>query len=297
MHGIPTTQKDLIPVARDQARFEAEEEETVFTTDELRRAQQLAGEVLWLSQRTRPDIAYTASLISSLCARAPRRAAVIARKCIGYLQRTIDYSLRVFTKEKEIVAWTDASFAPEGARAHTGWIIQLGETPISWRSSRQTCVTLSTAESEMYASVEGALALVSIEALLRELEIGSWSSILRTDSTSSESIQRGSGSWRTRHLRIKSNWVGERLEKGDLKLEHCPGDVQRADALTKALSSIRLKDLCRLIGLMPVTEFGASASITSSSNNEAAAPSAQGFKVLIALLVLSQSVRPCDAMG
>ena len=158
-------------------------------------------------------------------------------------------------------------------------------------------MTLSTAESELYASVEGALALVSIEALLRELEIGSWSSILRTDSTSSESIQQGSGSWRTRHLRIKSNWVGERLEKGDLKLEHCPGDVQRADALTKALSSIRLKDLCRLIGLMPVSEFGASASVTSSSNNAAAAPSAQGFKVLIALLVLSQSVRPSDATG
>ena len=194
---------------------------------------------------------------------------MIARKCIGYLQRTIDYNLRVTTKEKQIIAWTDASFAPEGARSHTGWLIQLGDTPISWRSSRQTCVTLSTAESELYASVEGALALVSIEALLRELDLGEWSSVMRTDSTSSASIQRGSGSWRTRHLRIKSNWVCERLDRGDLQLEHCPGDVQRADALTKALSSIRLRDLRRLIGLLPVSEFGAPES--SNSNNIAAA--------------------------
>ena len=61
IHEISSTQKDLIPVTRDQARFEVETEETVFTTQELRKAQQLAGEVLWLSQRTRPDIAYTAS--------------------------------------------------------------------------------------------------------------------------------------------------------------------------------------------------------------------------------------------
>ena len=221
---------------------------------------------------------------------------MIARKCIGYLQRTIDYNLRVTTKEKQIIAWTDASFAPEGARSHTGWLIQLGDTPISWRSSRQTCVTLSTAESELYASVEGALALVSIEALLRELDLGEWSSVMRTDSTSSASIQRGSGSWRTRHLRIKSNWVCERLDRGDLQLEHCPGDVQRADALTKALSSIRLRDLRRLIGLLPVSEFGAPES-SNSNNIAAAAPNAQGFKVLIALLVLSQSVKPSDASG
>ena len=170
IHEISSTQKDLIPVTRDQARFEVETEETVFTTQELRKAQQLAGEVLWLSQRTRPDIAYTASLVSSLCARAPRRAVVIARKCLGYLQRTIDYTLKIITKERQIVAWTDASFAPEGARSHSGWIIQLGEAPVSWRSSRQTCVTMRTAESELYASVEGALALVSFEALLRELD-------------------------------------------------------------------------------------------------------------------------------
>ena len=285
VHEISATQKDLIPVTRDQARFEAETEETVFTTEELRKAQQLAGEVLWLSQRTRPDIAYTASLVSSLCARAPRRAVVVARKCIGYLQRTIDYTLEISTKERQIVAWTDASFAPEGARSHSGWIIQLGEAPVSWRSSRQTCVTLSTAESELYASVEGALALVSIEALLRELDDMSWSSILRTDSTSS---------WRTRHLRIKSNWVSERLERGDLQLEHWPGDVKKSRCVDEGII------LDPIEGIKPADWTGTDfrSCISCNKHNIAAtAPSAQGFKVLIALLVLSQSVGTSDATG
>ena len=298
IHEISPTQRDLIPVARDQARFEAEEEEAVFTVQELRRAQQLAGEVLWLSQRTRPDVAYTASLVSSLCARAPRRAASIARKCLGYLQRTMEYQLRVHASSRQIIAWTDASFAPEGARSHSGWIIQLGDTPISWRSSRQTTVTLSTAESELAASVEGALALVSTEALLRELQIGDWESVLRTDSTSSESIQRGSGSWRTRHLRIKSSWIGEKLESGELRLEHWPGESQRADALTKALSSHRLRDLCRLIGLMPVNEFPelVQGSYTSGSSI-ATTPNAQGLRVIVAMILLSQAVATGDSTG
>ena len=135
--SISPTQKDLIPVSKDQCSFEVLPEEAVFSIQELRLAQQLAGEVLRLSQRTRPDVAYMASLVSSLCARAPRRAVAVTKKCLGYLQRTSDYHLRVHTGSKEIVGWTDASFAPDGGRSHTGWLIFLGSTPISWRSSRQ----------------------------------------------------------------------------------------------------------------------------------------------------------------
>ena len=297
IHELPPSRKDLIPVARDQAYFEAAEEETVFTEQEIRAAQQIAGEILWVSQRTRPDVAYTASLISSLSARAPRRAVGIGLKCLGYLQRTAGYHLRVQTHNQVIAAWTDASFAPEGAKSHTGWMVMIGDTPVSWRSSRQTTVTLSTAESELAASVEGALALVSIEALVSELGLGIWESVLRTDSTSSLAIQQGSGSWRTRHLRIKSNWIGERIEAGDLAVEHWPGEQQLADALTKALSSIKLRELCRLIGLMSLEEIREAGrdKHTSSRSSKAEAPSSLGFKVLIAMMVLAQAIPVCEA--
>ena len=53
IHNLPGTQRDLIPVARDQANFEAAEDEKIFSESELRAAQQIAGEVLWVSQRTR----------------------------------------------------------------------------------------------------------------------------------------------------------------------------------------------------------------------------------------------------
>ena len=192
------------------------------------------------------------------------------------------------------MGWTDASFAPEGARSHTGWLIFIDETPVSWRSSRQPTVTLSTAESELAASVEGALALVSIEALLSELGVGHWTSRLKTDSMSSLAIQKGSGSWRTRHLRIKANWICERIESQMLVVEHCAGAVQLADALTKALSSQRLKDLSWQMGLRPSSPMASNAD-SSASSSTAIAPSACGFKVLVALMVLSLSVGQAEA--
>ena len=82
---------------------------------------------------------------------------------------------------------------------------------MSWRSSRQTTVTLSTAESELAAAAEGARARVSIEALLSELDLGNWVSLLRTDSTSSFQVQldrcdvlRGDPRGRTGHTRTSS---------------------------------------------------------------------------------------------
>ena len=222
---------------------------------------------------------------------------MIAKKCVGFLQRTADYHLRVQTHSDEIVVWTDASFAPEGSRSHSGWMVVVGEAPVSWRSSRQSTVTLSSAESELAASVEGALALVSREALLSELNVGQWRSVLKRDSTSAASIQRGSGSWRTRHLRIKSSWIGERLEAGDLSIEHCPGEIQIADALTKALSSQRLRDLSRCMGLMSLDEVIADATAASSSrrSSRAQAPNPSGLRILVALIVLSQAVHSYDA--
>ncbi|CAE7460426.1 unnamed protein product [Symbiodinium sp. CCMP2456] len=267
IHAISEKQLDLVPVSREQASFVAESSEAVFTVEELRQAQRLAGEILWVSQRTRPDIAFTSSLISSLSARAPRRASAIAKKCIGFLQRTSQQHLWIRAKSNQLIAWTDASYAPDGSRSHSGWVIALDEAPINWRSARQSTVTLSTAESELSASTEGALALISAEALLSELNIGPWELRLRTDSTSSAAIQRGSGSWRTRHLRIKSSWITEKLEAGDLEIEHWPGDDQLADALTKPLSSIRMRHLAGLIGLMSLEEIAEKIKAAQDNNN------------------------------
>ena len=42
--------------------------------EHILRAQRVAGSLIWLSTRTRPDIAYAQSRISSMATKAPKRA-------------------------------------------------------------------------------------------------------------------------------------------------------------------------------------------------------------------------------
>ncbi|CAE7266254.1 unnamed protein product [Symbiodinium sp. CCMP2456] len=101
LHQVPPTRRDLIPISKDLANFSVEEHEGIYTEQELRKAQQCAGELLWISQRDNSGL-------------------------VGYC---------------------DASFAPDGSRSHSAWLVLLNDCVISWRSGRQSTITLSTAES------------------------------------------------------------------------------------------------------------------------------------------------------
>ena len=63
-----------------------------------------------------------------------------------------------------LAGYGDASFAPSGHRSHGGWVVTARSCPIAWRSSRQSLVTLSTAEAELIALQESSWLREQIEA-------------------------------------------------------------------------------------------------------------------------------------
>ncbi|CAE7486493.1 GIP [Symbiodinium sp. CCMP2592] len=83
VHNVAPTRRDVIPLAKDLATFATEAEEGDYTEIELKAAQQCAGELLWISQRTRPDLSFVASLVGSLSTKAPRSSAGVA-ECVFY---------------------------------------------------------------------------------------------------------------------------------------------------------------------------------------------------------------------
>ncbi|CAE7330401.1 unnamed protein product, partial [Symbiodinium sp. CCMP2456] len=266
LHQVPPTRRDLIPISKDLANFSVEEHEGVYTEQELRKAQQCAGELLWISQGTRPDLSYVASLVGSLSTRAPRRATQIAEKAIAFLQRTMSYALVYSGDSSGLVGYCDASFAPDGSRSHSAWLVLLNDCVISWRSGRQSTITLSTAESELTAMSEVVLALQSVDSMLRDVLPGGQKLQLYSDSTSALAIANGSGSWRTRHLRLRSAWVSELIASQAITVHHCIGEVQPADLLTKALASQRMKSLSKLINLYSPEDNEDGGDISGSSS-------------------------------
>ena len=250
LNDIKPTALGKIPCPRDLACFdtlladESPKEETV------RVAQRLTGEILWLSQRARPDLAYTACLLAILSTKAPDRAIRVAERALAYIQRTKAFVLTAGADDTGLIAYSDASYAPEGNRSHTGWVVFLHGSPVCRRSARQAFVTLSTAESELVAGLDAVVALQSAEAMLSDFGITGLDETLRVDSQSALAIAVGQGSWRTRHLRVCANYLREQYESGEIIPVYCPDAEQAADLLTKALAAARITELAAIWGLL-----------------------------------------------
>ena len=250
INAVKPTALGRIPCPRELAWFDVLLTDEPPTDEDVRTAQRLTGEILWLSQRTRPDLAYTACLLASLSTKAPQRAIRIAEKALAYLQRTKALTLTANADDTCLCAYSDASYAPEGNRSHTGWVVFLHGAPVCLRSARQSFVTLSTAESELVAGLDAVVALQSAEAMLQDFGVIGLDKTLRVDSQSALAIAAGQGSWRTRHLRVRAHYLREQYESGQIIPVYCPGVEQAADLLTKALAAARISELAAIWGLL-----------------------------------------------
>ena len=94
-------------------------------------------------------------------------------------------------------------------------------------------------------------ALEAIHALIEEILPGTYGKTLAIDNTSAEAMLAGGpGSQRTRHLKIRANYVREAVEEGRMRIRHVSGQGQLADLATKMQPRLRLHQLRRLWGFM-----------------------------------------------
>ena len=239
-------------------------------TRDIRRAQMIAGELLWLSGRTRPDIAVAVSRMSRWITRAPKWTIALGDEVLAYLNATLDVGL-IYGKVKEydddpeikrdsprhrgtIEVLTDASFAPSGDHSISGLVILMGGAPVQWHTQRQGLVALSTAEAELVAMVD---ALQSGRALRSfvELIFPVTEMEMHGDNRAALVLATGQGGgWRTRHLRIRSSALSDALNQKELALHHRSGTKLLADALTKLLPTVPLAVFRKGMGMSDVEQ-------------------------------------------
>ncbi|OLQ05728.1 Copia protein [Symbiodinium microadriaticum] len=246
----------LLSDEEERALIDAEVTTVDMKSQVVKEAQRRVGELLWLTGRTRPDLQHTVSIMAARITPCPEMVNKLGARLLDYLNETKFYRLALTQEQdeayQEIDVFTDSSFAPSGGRSQGAAAIFLGKSPLVWRSGRQQLVTLSTAESELLEAVEGAVLGLSSRGLLtellgRELPLNIW-----VDNSAAISLlTTSSGSWRTRHLRLRSNWVREMASKKELYIKFVPGELQRADLGTKPFTRERLK---QLVGLWHIVD-------------------------------------------
>ena len=220
---------------------------------DVRLAQRMGGGLIWASSRTRPDIAYAVSRLSSAAAKRPVWAMQLGKRTLRYLAAARDYGL--FYKAgselaSAITGYDDASFGVGSSQ--TGVVIFFRDMLVDWRSCRQSVDARSTAEAEVTALAMGHVMLEGVEAVLDSMSKPSGIPTLYGDNSASICLARRRGSWRTRALAIKAVGLRSRLDLATFVLEFVPTKDQRADGLTKFLSVQLLAAACRQLGLIRV---------------------------------------------
>ena len=150
-----------------------------------------------------------------------------------------------------LAGYCDASFAPCGGKIYGCSMTMLGHIPVTWKAGKNPLVAMSVCEAELLEGSNCALLLESTMAMVQELLPSTLPPKMYIDNQAAGDILNGSsGSWRTRHLRIRHSYVLDKIKHQQLLVEHIPGEDQPADLPTKMHSKARLMHLLGVWGMV-----------------------------------------------
>ena len=122
---------------------------------------------------------------------------------------------------------------------------------LHFSSRTQKIVSVSSAESEMYAAASGACDSVLIVGILKWMFDAFFQIHLYLDSAAARGIINRRGVGKVRHLSCKSLlWLQERMADGSLVVSPVSGTTNPADIGTKRLNVNRMKALMFLLGML-----------------------------------------------
>ena len=141
---------------------------------------------------------------------------------------------------KDYVGFSDADWGGDvnDHKSTSGYLFQIGDTAVTWKSKKQTCVALSTAEAEYIALAGASQEAVWMRQLLTDLKDPPVKpTVIFEDNQSSICMTRNlQFHGRSKHIGIKYHFVHEQVKESNIEILYCPMEEMVADMLTKRLS-------------------------------------------------------------
>ncbi|CAI7802577.1 unnamed protein product, partial [Closterium sp. NIES-54] len=182
-------------------------------------------------------------------------------RALHYLVSTPTIGLIYFkskTTTLKLIGYVDIDHAgdPDNRRSRTGYIYRLEPIgPISWQSSKQELVALSSAEAEYFALCSATKEGLYLIELLEEAKLAQLSSFsLFCDNQSAIRIaNKNEFANRTKHIALRYFFVKDEIEMRRLELSYYPTSEMAADYLTKKLGKSKFEYCMLLTGQSHVT--------------------------------------------
>jgi len=216
--------------------------------------QSAVGSLLYLSVGTRPDITYAVSNVTKFSAKPTKQHWIAVKRIMRYLRGTIYYGL-LYSRNgsKKCIGYSDSDWAGDldDRKSTSGYLFQISGAAVSWRSKKQTCVALSTAEAEYMALAGAAQEAIWMRQLSSELKNGPTEATTIFEDNQSAICMAKNPQFhgRAKHIGIKYHFIREQVSSGTVDLKYCRTDEMIADMLTKGLSRDRLTKLRNMAGV------------------------------------------------
>jgi len=210
--------------------------------------------LLYLATSTRPDIAYSVARLARYTASPTEEHRALLKGVLRYVKGTQSWFL-TYGRGAPLSGYTETDFAGDldTRRSTTGFVLTLNGAAVAWASKAQATVAASTTEAEYIAAAVGAREALWLAQLLRDIcVLAAGSAQMYGDNQAALTLIKNPMSVnRCKRIDIAYHFVRDRVERGELPVEHIPTDEMVADVLTKALPSPALAICCLGMGLGP----------------------------------------------
>ena len=209
---------------------------------------------------TRPDLSFSVGVLSRYMQEPKVSHAAALKQVLRYLRGTCSLGL-FFERGGDVVleGYSDSSHNvdEDDGKSTTGHVFYFGKSPITWCSTKQEIVALSSCEAEFMAATEAAKQAIWLQELLSEVvNKESRRVTLHVDNKSAIQLAKNPVfHGRSKHIHRRFHFIRECVENEQVEVEHVPGNEQRADILTKPLRRIKFVEMRNLIGVKDVNEF------------------------------------------
>ncbi|XP_036320876.1 secreted RxLR effector protein 161-like [Rhagoletis pomonella] len=214
--------------------------------------QNLIGCLLYLAGSTRPDIAYTVSVLSQFNTNFGIKHWIAAKRVLRYLKGTQNLGLLFKKNGKNLTGYAVADWGASigDRRSYTGFIFSYGSTAISWESRKQRTVAMSSTEAEYMAISESAKEAIYLRRFLDEILDSQGPTTIFNDNQSAGRLCRNPIFHnRTKHIDLRYHFIREAIERGDIQIDYKETSQMPADILTKAISYPKHKHCIEMIAL------------------------------------------------
>ena len=206
---------------------------------DINKYQQIIGSLIFISNSTRPDIAYAVSYLARAMHAPLESDLIAAKRVLRYLKGTRNYALNYNNKDQDLIIYSDSSWAEEPGRKSVGGYASIcAGASISWKSTKQAIIAMSTMEAEYIALAEAA----KEAQWLRKLELELFPKKISTPTTICEDNQstiklsnNPLHTNRSKHIDIRYHKIQELVANKSIIVKYVPGTEMTADIMTKSL--------------------------------------------------------------